>query len=95
MTSAPNGPGCLCGCFHLAPLTGTEVAPEDGSAFRKDGDLPGESSQTIAPGPDRRDAQGGKEASKQMTDQSNVETSICFKGTRQLPLHPLNCIIIS
>lgn len=95
MTSAPNYPGCLCGRFHPAPLTGTEVAPEHGSAFRKDGDPPGESSQTIAPGPHCRDTQGGEEASKQMTEQSNAETSICFKGTRQLPLHPLNCIIIS
>lgn len=69
VTSAPSGPGTLRGRFHPAPLTGTRVAPEDGSTFRKDEGPPGESSQTIAPGPNYRDAQGSEEASKQVTEQ--------------------------
>lgn len=71
MTSAPSRPGSLCGRFHLMPHTGTEVAPEHGSTFRKDEDPPGESSQTTAPGPDQRDAQGSEEASKQVTEQQS------------------------
>ncbi|MXQ96965.1 hypothetical protein E5288_WYG017892 [Bos mutus] len=50
---------------HVVVWEGTEVAPEHGSTFRKDEDPPGESSQTTAPGPDQRDAQGSEEASKQ------------------------------
>ena len=69
VTSAPGGPRTLRGRFYPAPLTGMQVTPEDGSTFRKDEGLPGESSQTIAPGPDHRDAQGSEEASKQVTEQ--------------------------
>ncbi|CAI9173819.1 unnamed protein product [Rangifer tarandus platyrhynchus] len=68
VTSVPSGPGTLRGRFRPAPLTGTQAAPEDGSTFGKDEGPPGKSSQTIAPGPDHRDAQGSERASEQVTE---------------------------
>lgn len=74
-------------------LTGTEVAPEHGSAFRKDGDPPVSRHKPSLLVPTAETLRAARKPNE-MTEQSNAETSICFKGTRQFA-HPLNCIIIS
>ncbi|XDC58082.1 hypothetical protein R6Z07M_009264 [Ovis aries] len=61
---------CLCGRFHPAPLTGTEVAPEHGSAFRKDGDPPGLLLRSAHLGILRGKEKGPRERPRAVTEES-------------------------